>query len=183
MSAAEAAVREDVSIFPEAVRSEVRNVMRVGGYKPTGRGKQASEFLLGVAREQGLPRVNNLVDINNLVSLKTALPISIFDRERLGDDISIRFGNPGERYVFNNAGQEMDVSGLPVVCRGAEAVGNAVKDSMLTKVSAETREVLLVVYGSHKLPRGVLEQAAEQLRKLLVQFAGAADSAACFVPN
>jgi len=85
MLAAEALVRVDAAAFPEAVRKAVRDVLRVGGYKPTGRGKPASEYLVDAAREQGLPRVNNLVDINNLVSLMTALPISIFDTDRLGD--------------------------------------------------------------------------------------------------
>ena len=69
-------VQRDPTAFPEAVRVAIRDVLRVGGYKPSGRGKPASEFLHAVACEQGLPVVNNLVDINNLVSLGTALPIS-----------------------------------------------------------------------------------------------------------
>jgi DNA/RNA-binding domain of Phe-tRNA-synthetase-like protein len=91
MLAAEALVRVDASAFPESVRKAVRDVLRVGGYKPTGRGKPASEYLVGAAREQGMPRVNNLVDINNLVSLETALPISIFDTDQLGNEIAVRF--------------------------------------------------------------------------------------------
>jgi len=183
MRAAEAAVRADASVFPELVRTEMRNVLRTGGYKPTGRGKPASEFLLGQALGHGLPRVNNLVDINNFVSLKTALPISIFDTERLGGDVSIRYGRAGEKYVFNSSGQEMDISGLPVVCRADEPVGNAVKDSMHTKVQAETHEVLAVIYGSRKLPSGYLERAAAQLQGLLTDFAGPTTSAIELVPD
>jgi DNA/RNA-binding domain of Phe-tRNA-synthetase-like protein len=185
MRAAEERVRADASVFSEAVRVEIRNVLRAGGYKPTGRGKPASEFLLGAARAEGLPRVNNLVDINNLVSLKTALPLSIFDRRQLGGDVSIRFGRPGEKYVFNNSGQEMDVGGIPVVCRLAsdEPVGNAVKDSMLAKVGTETREVLAVVYGSRRLPPAHLELATEQLANLLETFAGATRCETSVVPS
>ena len=183
MRAAEEAVRTDSSVFPEIVRAEVRNVLRAGGYKPTGRGKPASEFLLGAALNHGLPRVNNLVDINNFVSLKTALPISIFDSQRLGSDVSIRFGRVGEKYVFNNSGQEMDINGLPVVCRADEPVGNAVKDSMHTKVEAETQEVLAVIYGSRQLPSGYLERAAVQLEGLLAAFAGPTTSAIELVPD
>jgi DNA/RNA-binding domain of Phe-tRNA-synthetase-like protein len=185
MRLAEESVRADAAMFSEAVRTEIRDVLRVGGYKPTGRGKPASEFLLRAAREEGLPRVNNLVDINNLVSLKTALPISILDRQRLGGEVSIRFGRPGEKYVFNASGQEMDIGGIPVVCRGAsdEPVGNAVRDSMLAKVGAETREALAVIYGSRRLPPGHLERAAEELGALLERFAGAKVSEPRFVPR
>jgi DNA/RNA-binding domain of Phe-tRNA-synthetase-like protein len=84
MEAAEQAVQSDPQAFPETTRAAIRDLLRVGGYKPTGRGKPASEFLLGAAREAGMPRVNNLVDINNLASLKSAHPISIFDFARLG---------------------------------------------------------------------------------------------------
>lgn len=179
MAAAEQAVRSDAQAFPEATRAAIRDLLRVGGYKPTGRGKPASEFLLGVAREAGMPRVNNLVDINNLASLKSAHPISIFDFERLGADIAIRFGRAGERYVFNASGQEMDLAGLPVVCRGPtrKPVGNAVKDSMLAKVHEGTQDVLVVVYGTDKLPQAALVAVCEDLAALLRQHAGAQEVA------
>ncbi len=179
MTAAEEAVRSDDAAFPEATRAAIRDVLRVGGYKPTGRGKPASEFLLGAAREGGMPRVNNLVDINNLASLKSAHPISIFDFARLGDDVSVRFGRAQERYVFNASGQEMDLTGLPVVCRGpdSEAVGNAVKDSMLGKVHEGTADVLVVVYGTRKLPEPTLTGVCEELAALLREHAGAQDAA------
>jgi len=94
MEVAAERVRRDPTAFPEAVRVAIRDVMRVGGYKPSGRGKPASEFLHAVAREQGLPVVNNLVDINNLVSLETALPISTFDADKLGTPVVVRLVAP-----------------------------------------------------------------------------------------
>ena len=185
MLAAEALVRVDASAFPEPVRKAVRDVLRVGGYKPTGRGKPASEYLVGAARERVLPRVNNLVDINNLVSLMTALPISIFDADQLGDDLVVRFGRAGENYQFNSAGQVMDLSGIPVVCRAAtdEPVGNAVKDSMLAKVGSSTRNVTAVLYGSTQLTAGYLAQATQQMAQLLTQFAAATDCRCLVMPE
>ena len=185
MHAAEARLRSDLSQFPEAVRVQVRNLLRVGGYKPTGRGKPASEFLLGVAREAGLPIVNNLVDINNLVSVTTALPISIFDADRMGAPASIRFGRAGETYVFNASGQSMDIAGIPVVCRAPDdtPVGNAVKDSMLAKVGPDTTSALAVIYGSTELTSGCLEAAADELANLLQRYASAGSIERQFIPR
>jgi DNA/RNA-binding domain of Phe-tRNA-synthetase-like protein len=185
MSVTAERVRRDPAAFPDAVRVAIRDVMRAGGYKPSGRGKPASEFLCAVACEQGLPVVNNLVDINNLVSLGTALPISMFDADKLGTPVVIRFGRPAERYIFNVSGQSMDVSGIPVICRAAtdEPVGNAVKDSMLAKVGPETRKVLAVVYGSTKLDDGLLEGAARELTTLLAEFAFAQDCGWSIIPG
>jgi DNA/RNA-binding domain of Phe-tRNA-synthetase-like protein len=194
MQAAAARVRQDPAAFPEAVRSAVRDMLRVGGYRPSGRGKPASEFLLGAARAQGLPVVNNLVDINNLVSLATALPVSMFDADKLGASAHLRFGRAGERYVFNASGQTMDIAGIPVVCRAGreaggepvpadEPVGNPVKDSMLAKVGPDTRNVVAVVYGSRALPPDHLERAARDLQSLLQAFAFAGACAWYRVPE
>jgi DNA/RNA-binding domain of Phe-tRNA-synthetase-like protein len=185
LDVAEQVVRADPARFPEATRAALRDVLRRGGYKPTGRGKPASEFLLGQALGDGLPRINNLVDINNLVSLRHAHPISVFDADLLGPDVAVRYGRPREPYVFNASGQSMDIGGLPVVCRGAarEPVGNAVKDSMLCKVHEGTRHALFVVYGSRALPEAALAGCLGELGALLQEHLGAKDVASVYVPS
>lgn len=166
LKAAEERVRGDATVYPEHVRTVVRDLLRVGGYKPTGRGKPASELLLAMAQKDGLPRIGNLVEINNLASLESALPISIFDADLLGRDPRVRFGRAGESYVFNQAGHAMDLEGLPVVCRGDQPVGNAVRDSMLCKVRPGTTHVLAVVWGARSLVTE-LSAASERVASLL----------------
>jgi DNA/RNA-binding domain of Phe-tRNA-synthetase-like protein len=167
LEAAEARVRNDVAAYPERVRATMRDVLRVGGYKPTGRGKPASELLLAMAQKEGLPRIGNLVEINNISSLESGFPISIFDLDLLGADPWVRFGRAGESYVFNNAGHAMDLAGLPVVCRASgQPVGNAVRDSMETKVRATTQRVLVVLWGARSLITE-LSAASERVASLL----------------
>jgi DNA/RNA-binding domain of Phe-tRNA-synthetase-like protein len=172
LEAAEQRARTDASSYPEHVRTQVRDVLRVGGYKPTGRGKPASELLLAMAQREGLPRIGNLVEINNLSSLESALPISILDAELLGEDRRVRFGRAGESYVFNQAGHAMDLQGLPLICRGDEPVGNAVRDSMLCKVRASTTRVLVVIWSARSL---ITETSAtsERVASLLHNYASA----------
>lgn len=185
LAGAEGAVREDPSRFAEPVRQALRDVLRHGGYKPTGRGKPASEFLLAQALSAGLPRILNLVDINNLASLRHAHPISVFDADALGPELAVRFGHAGERYVFNPSGQSMEITGLPVMARGPEreAVGNPVKDSMLCKVGSNTRRALYVVYGSARLDPQLLRSCAAELSELLRRHAGAGQLEHAFLPG
>src|SRR5262245_6392507 len=53
----------------DAVREAVRVLLRQGGFKPTGRSKPASEYLLKAAREGTLSSINLAVDACNVVSL------------------------------------------------------------------------------------------------------------------
>lgn len=138
------------SVVSDAVRADVRDMLRHGSYKPTGRGKPASEFLLQAAQRGEFPRVNGPVDANNAVSLASGLPGSIFDLALSGTHLRLRYGRVGESYVFNPSGQSIDLEDLVVVCRHAagtwEPCGNPVKDSMATKVRAETRGVVAILY-------------------------------------
>jgi DNA/RNA-binding domain of Phe-tRNA-synthetase-like protein len=94
----------------------VRDMLRNGGYKPAGRAKPSSEYLLAAAFDGSFPRVNPFVDAVNLASLKYMYPISIFDADRAGRVLLCRLGAPGERYVFNGSGQEIDVEDLVCLC-------------------------------------------------------------------
>lgn len=157
----------------EARRAACRNLLRNGGYKPTGRGKPASEYLLGAAKEGAFPRVNALVDVNNLVSLKHLLPISLWDAGLCSSpDFEFRLGRPEESYVFNPSGQELDLEDL--VC-GCELAGGSsrpivtpIKDGMRTKVRPETAAVIGAIYYPGTMTTGEIEAVnAEFLEKLL----------------
>src|SRR5918912_1217437 len=63
----------------DAVREVVRALLRHGGFKPTGRSKPASEYLLKAFREGLLTPINPAVDVCNAVSLHSGLPISVVD--------------------------------------------------------------------------------------------------------
>jgi DNA/RNA-binding domain of Phe-tRNA-synthetase-like protein len=132
----------------EALRQAVRDVLRYGGYKPTGRGKPASEYLVRRAGEGGIGSVNAAVDACNAVSLHSGFPISVVDADRARPPCRIAVGAAGEGYVFNASGQTIDVSGLLCLYDAAGPCANAVKDSQRTKTAPETRRTLSVVWGA-----------------------------------
>lgn len=163
----------------ESVRKAVRDMLRHGRYKPTGRGKPASEYLVQAAREDRFPRINNLVDINNMVSLESMLPISLIDLSRAGRDrFFVRRGREGESYVFNSAGQTIELTDLVVVARMPEDVpsANPVKDAMETKLTDASTEVMAVLYAPRSLGQ-VLAEASRSFARALERWGGARDVA------
>jgi DNA/RNA-binding domain of Phe-tRNA-synthetase-like protein len=131
----------------EALRAAVRDLLRHGGYKPTGRGKPSSEYLVRAAGEGALGSINVAVDACNAVSLATGWPISVVDLERARQPLSIAIAEPGTRYVFNASGQEIDVGGLLCLFDAEGPCANAVKDSQRTKTGPATRETVSVLWG------------------------------------
>jgi DNA/RNA-binding domain of Phe-tRNA-synthetase-like protein len=158
---AEAPLRSD-----DAVRAAIRDLLRHGGYKPTGRGKPASEYLIRAASEGSLGTINAAVDACNAVSLHSGIPISVVDLDLVKPPLRIAIAPAGTRYVFNASGQEIDVAGLLCLLDAEGPTANAVKDAQRTKTHENTRRTLSVLWGSSALPGRAL-RAAEWYRALL----------------
>lgn len=135
----------------DAVRAAVRDVLRHGGYKPTGRGKPASEYLLRAVAEGALASINAAVDACNAASLHSGLPISVVDLDRVREPVRVGLAAEGSRYVFNGSGQVIDVSGLVCLFDDEGPCANAVKDSQRTKTGPSTLRTLSIVWGARVL--------------------------------
>jgi DNA/RNA-binding domain of Phe-tRNA-synthetase-like protein len=131
----------------EAVRAAVRDMLRVGGYKPTGRGKPASEYLVRAATDGALGSINLAVDACNAASLHSGLPISVVDLARARPPFRIAIAPPGGAYVFNASGQTIDLAGLVCLFDADGPCANAVRDAQRTKTSASTTETMSVIWG------------------------------------
>lgn len=182
------------SFLPPERKAAVRGMLRHGKYKPAGRSKPSSEYLLAAALaggtlegsgpSGGFPLVNGPVDANNAVSLEWGYPASVFDMAATGPELFLRRGLAGESYVFNPSGQVIDLEDLLVACRrsgaaetsGWEPCGNPVKDAMATKVFEEARDIVAVVYAPASEPAADLEACAVRFAALLREECGAAAS-------
>jgi DNA/RNA-binding domain of Phe-tRNA-synthetase-like protein len=132
----------------EDVRAAVRDMLRWGGYKPTGRGKPASEYLVRAAEEGALASINAAVDALNAASLHSGLPISAVDADLASPPYRIAVAPAGARYVFNASGQEIDLEGLVSLFDALGPCGNAVKDAQRTKTHSGTHRTLSIVWGA-----------------------------------
>ena len=150
----------------DAIRTSVRDLLRHGGYKPTGRGKPAAEYLLRAAGEGTLGSINLVVDACNVVSLHSGIPISVVDLDRAAAPYRVGIAEPGASYVFNSAGQEIDVAGLLCFFDQAGPCANAVKDAQRTKTNESTRRTVSILWGAKGLEEQVT-RAAGWYRELL----------------
>ena len=150
------------------VRAAVRDLLRRDGYKPTGRGKPASEYLVKAAEGGFLGSINVAVDACNVVSLHSGLPISIVDLDLTADPLSIGIGGANDVYVFNASGQEIRLKGLLGLRDAHGFCANPVRDSQRTKTHAGTRRTLSVVWAPLALA-GRLAEAVTWHARLLTE--------------
>lgn len=131
----------------DGVRARVRDMLRFGGFKPTGRSKPASEYLLRASGDGKLGSINAFVDACNVVSLHSGLPISVVDLGRAEPPFRVGLAPAGAGYVFNASGQELDIGGLLCLFDASGPCANPVKDAQRTKTDAGTSRTLSVVWG------------------------------------
>ena len=171
-----AALRDDAAAplaRDEEVRAAVRDMLRVAGYKPTGRGKPASEYLVRAAAEGGgaLAPINVAVDACNAVSLHSGLPISVVDLDRARPPFRVALAPAGASYIFNASGQEIDLGGLPCLLDADGPCANAVRDAQRTKTGPGTTATLSVIWGCAGFEQRLRE--AESWYRALLGDAGA----------
>jgi len=134
------------------LKTIVRDLLRHGGFKPSGRSKPASEYLIAAVNKGVMSSINPAVDCCNVASLHSGLPISVVDLHRGAGPWRIGLAEPNTAYVFNPTGQVIDIGGLVVLFDSDGPCGGPVKDSQRTKTHPGTTETISVVWGTTKLP-------------------------------
>ena len=160
----------------DTIRETIRQLLRQGGFKPTGRSKPASEYLLKAVSDGRLTSINVAVDVCNIISLHSGLPISVVDLDRARAPFRVGVAPAGASYVFNASGQTIDLGGLLCLFDAEGACANAVKDAQRTKTGDETRHTLSLVWGSVDLPNRAAQ--TEAWYRALLEQQGATTEAA-----
>jgi DNA/RNA-binding domain of Phe-tRNA-synthetase-like protein len=140
-----------------------RRVYSRMGLKPT-KYRSASEALLRrFKRECDLPRLHPLVDLCNAASLAYALPVAVFDLEKVERFIEVRPASGTEQYLSFQEQIEHPEAGEIIF---ADAAGHAharrwtFRQSRRSVVEQGTEKVIIVSEGVH-------EQAGEDVPSLM----------------
>jgi len=136
--------------FPE-IQAWRRAFARMG-LRPT-QYRCASESLLRRLRKEGsLPRLHPLVDLCNAVSTAYAIPVAVFDVDKIAGAIEVRHASGDESYLAFSGEPEHPVPGEVIFadCDGqAHARRWTNRQSALSAVRPETKAVLIVAEALH----------------------------------
>ncbi|TFG32937.1 hypothetical protein EU528_01915 [Candidatus Thorarchaeota archaeon] len=131
------------------------------GMDPTKTRGSSEAVLRRVLQGKNLWRISDLVDVINLSSAYHKIPISLIDASKIEGQLTLRRAQKNEE--FHRIGGEV------IICRGREIVladeigivcyGYAIHDSERTKVTSESKTVLVLLFGTIKATKELMTKA------------------------
>ncbi|NNH56036.1 hypothetical protein HLI01_04225 [Rhizobium laguerreae] len=156
--------------FPE-IQAWRRGFSRMG-LKPT-QYRCASEALLRRFRqEHALPRLHPLIDLCNAISLAFAIPIAVFDTEKIVGDLEVRRAKGDETYLTFVGESEHPEPNEVIFADGedrAHARRWTNRQSGLSAVRATTRSVLIIAEALHVSAGGDIARLIETVADALAR--------------
>jgi DNA/RNA-binding domain of Phe-tRNA-synthetase-like protein len=142
------------------------------GVDPTKTRPSGEALLRRVLHGNELPNISTVVDAYNLASLKTVIPISGFDSDRVSPPFEVRFGKDDEVFVGIDMDKPMPLTGKTLVLADKNRVLciYPYRDSDYTKIGMQTRNAIIVGYGASGIAENQLKEAVETTLSFIEQF-------------
>lgn len=156
--------------FPEI--KAWRRAFSAMGYKPT-QYRCASEALLRRFRMEGsLPALHPLVDLCNATSLAFAIPVAVFDVEKINGILNIRHADGDEIYETFGGNTESPEQGEIIYAdddRRAHARRWTNRQSGWSAINSETKTALIVTEALHETAQQDTDKLINSLMTTLKQ--------------
>ena len=139
--------------------------------------RPASEALVRrVLQGKSLPNINTVVDAYNLASIKTGVPLAVFDAEKLKGDLMMRFARKGEKFLGIGMKEPVTLKGGELVIADEEKLIAIYpyRDSDEAKVTESTTNILVVSCGVPGVDAERLRDAAKTAVDFIGRFCGGA---------
>ena len=145
------------------------------GIDPTKQRPAQEALLRRILRGEDLPRINPMTDIGNAASIKYLVPIGLYDIDSFNSkDLVMRYARDGE--PFNPIGsQQRTLGSNQIVLSTVDGLILHVypyRDSELTKIRNETKNVLIVTAGVPGVNEEVLIDSAQFIIDLATKYLG-----------
>ena len=139
--------------------------------KDPSRYRPASEQLIRrMLQGKELYQIDTLVDSVNLASIAYGYSIGGFDADKMvGDTLTLGVGREGEPYEGIGRGL-LNIAGLPVYRDRQGGVGTPTSDNERTKMTLETRHLLVLING-YDGNRERVEANARYIQELVRKYA------------
>ncbi len=142
------------------------------GIDPTKKRVSSEAVLRRVLKGENLWRISNLVDVVNLASAYHKIPIGLIDASKTSGQLVLRQARHGEVFV-RIGGEELECRGRELVLaddKGIICYGFAIHDSDRTKVTRESKRVILLLYGAPNATRNIMEDATSFTLNMVKQW-------------
>lgn len=144
------------------------------GIDPTKNRPAAEALIRRILASKPIPSINSLVDAYNLASIETGVALAAFDADKLRGDLEMRFARRGEEFLGIGMKKPMELGGHEVVISDAEKLIAIYpyRDSDRTKVTDDTKDVLLLVCGVPGIDEGILSNVRQVAIEYITKFCG-----------
>ncbi len=141
---------------------------------PTKVRPSGEALLRRVLHGNELPTISTAVDAYNLASMKTMIPISGFDLEKLKPPFNVRFANKGEEFLGIGMEKPSTLTEKMLVLADRERVLciYPYRDADYTKITERTRNILIVGYGVPGIEGRQLLKAVETALSYIQKVSG-----------
>lgn len=152
-----------------------RKAYSVFGAKPKKYKSSVESLYRMILKGVDLRPINKIVDIYNYISVKHMVPAGGDDAAKVDGDIVLRFAGGDERFTALNSdetetakeGEVIYSDDKEVLCRRWNW-----RECDKTKMTEETRNVVLVVEGLPPVTREELNAALDDLSQMIVEYCG-----------
>jgi len=109
-----------------------------------------------------------------LASIKTGIALAAFDEGKLTGNLLMRFAKKGEKFLGIGMEKPMELEGVEVVISDEEKLVAIYpyRDADCSKVSDETRDILLLMCGVPGIGEEILQKAADVAIEYITRFCG-----------
>lgn len=126
-----------------------------------------------VMRGNKFPRINEIVDIGNIASIETLVPIGIYDRDKIVGNLHIIISKGNEEFfdLGSKKVEKLD-KGIPILVDDEGKVLHVYphRDSIITSVTSDTKNVVIVGAGVPNVGEDLVKRAVDNVVDLLEKF-------------
>ena len=141
------------------------------GLKPTQYRCSSEALLRRYRKDKALPHIHPLVDLCNAVSVAYAIPIAVFDLDRVDGNLEVRYADGAEAYLAFSGETEHPAPG-EVVFADAASQAHARRwtnrQSALSAVRPDTDRVLIVAEALHDDAVADVAALLDELQRVLI---------------
>jgi DNA/RNA-binding domain of Phe-tRNA-synthetase-like protein len=151
--------------------ASARELYRSVGMDPTRHRPSSEALLRRVVAGKGLYLLDPLVDTCNLFSMASGLPLGLYDRDFLGDIVTLRLGTEGEGYEGIRKGR-VNVTSRFCLADEQGAFGSPSSDSFRARIRKSTSNILYLLYAPASTDSNWLREQGELLTGSFLKWNG-----------